>query len=116
MSSTAESIHYQVRSTTSDFIEEISGVSSIHGAERTHESFDSDFFSLVPQVCGLLSITTESGHIQADMTELSISLSQTREMLDFVTKQQKDGYHTSWQTKTVSLMLQSAQHTALQNY
>ncbi|WP_155632103.1 hypothetical protein [Burkholderia vietnamiensis] len=87
---------YRLRSTTSDFLEEDSGEPSFMGVRREPESFDSDFFNLVPEVAGILALVTESGGVQKDVTELSILLFKTREELSFTTRLQRDGYHAAW--------------------
>ncbi|KVR77741.1 hypothetical protein WK24_02875 [Burkholderia vietnamiensis] len=66
------------------------------GVRREPESFDSDFFNLVPEVAGILALVTESGGVQKDVTELSILLFKTREELSFTTRLQRDGYHAAW--------------------
>ncbi|MCT9127268.1 hypothetical protein [Cupriavidus gilardii] len=89
-------ILYRLRSTTSDFLEEESGNPSFLGVQRVPESFDSDFFDLVPEVASILALATESGHIQNDVAELSIALFKTKEELSYTTKLQRDGYHAAW--------------------
>ncbi|MCV9916858.1 hypothetical protein [Burkholderia pseudomallei] len=87
---------YRLRSTTSEFLEEQSGEPSLLGVQREPESFDSDFFNLVPEVAGILALAVESGDIQSDVTELSILLFKTKEDLSYTTKLQRDGYHAAW--------------------
>ncbi|MDN7903141.1 hypothetical protein QZM18_03255 [Burkholderia diffusa] len=87
---------YRLRSATSDFLEEESGEPSFLGVRREAESFDSNFFDLVPEVAAILALAVESGSIQKDVTELSILLFKTKENLSSTTKLQRDGYHTAW--------------------
>lgn len=87
---------YRLRSATSDFLEEESGELSFLGVRREAESFDSNFFDLVPEVAAILALAVESGAIQKDVTELSILLFKTKEDLSSTTKLQRDGYHAAW--------------------
>lgn len=87
---------YRLRSTTADFIEQESGEPSFLGVDRESDSFDSNFFELVPEFTSLLTIAVDSGSIQQKLTGLSVLLFKTKEMLSDNSKLQRDGYHAAW--------------------
>lgn len=87
---------YRLRSTTSDFLEQESGEPSILGVTRESESFDSNFFELVPEFTSLLTLAVDSGSIQQDVTDLSALLFKTKELLSVNSRLQRDGYHAAW--------------------
>ena len=87
---------YRLRSTTADFLQQESGEPSFLGVDRKSDSFDSDFFELVPEFTNLLTIAVDSGSIQQQLTDLSVLLFKTRELLSENTKLQRDGYHAAW--------------------
>lgn len=87
---------YRLRSTTADFLEQESGEPSFLGIDRDAESFDSNFFDLVPEFISLLTVAVDSGSIQQEIADLSILLFRTRELLSNNSKLQRDGYHAAW--------------------
>ena len=87
---------YRLRSTTTDFLDQESGEPSFLGVDREPESFDSNFFDLVPEFIALLTIAIDSGSIQQDVTDLSVLLFKTKELLSDNSRLQRDGYHAAW--------------------
>jgi hypothetical protein len=87
---------YRLRSTTADFLQQESGEPSFLGVDRESDSFDSDFFELVPEFTNLLTIAVDSGSIQQQLTDLSVLLFKTKELLSENSKLQRDGYHAAW--------------------
>ena len=87
---------YRLRSATAEFLEEHSGQPSVFGVEREPESFDSDFFKLVPEFTDMLAVAPDSGEIQGDVTTLSVLLFKANELLSENSKLQRDGYHAAW--------------------
>lgn len=87
---------YRLRSTTSEFIAQHSNDSSLFGGALEPDSFDSDYFALVPEVASILALAGDSGFIQKDVTELSILLTRAQGDSSSLTKLQRDGYHAAW--------------------
>ncbi|WP_201527916.1 hypothetical protein [Psychrobacter frigidicola] len=82
-------------SSTGDFLELESGGKSFLGVDRKLEYFDDDFFSLVPEFTNILKVTSKSGVIQEELTELVVVLFRTKALLAETTRLQRDGYHAA---------------------
>src|SRR5690606_36400040 len=84
---------YELRSKTSDFLDEQSGAPSFLGVERELSQFDSDFFSLVPKFIDILRIAPDAGEVEESLARISMRLFQVNDHLGQNTKLQRDGYH-----------------------
>lgn len=99
---------YELRSKTTDFLDEQSGAPSLLGVERDLSEFDSDFFSLVPKFIEILRIAPDAGDLEEHFAKLSVSLFQVSDHLEQNTKLQRDGYHAAW-INHKDLFIESAQ-------
>ncbi|MGA4531729.1 hypothetical protein ACPA1H_15400 [Ectopseudomonas chengduensis] len=87
---------YKLRDKSSEFIAEYTDQSSVMGEPREPGSFDSDYLSLIPEIIGILKISPDTGAIQNRLTELAFYLFKAEEMLEDISKLQREGYHAAW--------------------
>jgi len=87
---------YELRSKTSDFLDQQSGEPSFFGGERDNSEFDSDFFALVPKFIEILRVAPDAGDLDDHLAKISVSLFKINDLLGQNKRLQRDGYHAAW--------------------